>query len=204
MQIFDHLTQINSAVAFYRTTIIGILVICAAILVYMYVHTEKRISQATDVAYVLNADGDVAIASRIRAADMKQVEAVAHVRLFILLFFDVDKNTVEQRIETAYSLGNNCIFALKQRFEQDNWYTKMRQYNIIQSVSFKDVKCVSAEPLIVNADFTVNITSEVQPRPQEYLVNISFTIESTNERTIENPHAMAITNIDIKNFNLKS
>lgn len=203
MKIFDHLTQIGNAVKFYRATIIIILAACAAMMIYMYIHTEERISEASKTAYVLNADGDVSIATRIRAADFKGIEAIAHVKLFISLFFDVDRFTVEQRIKSAFALGNSSIYALKQKFDQDNWFTNMRQYNISQRVQFSTVQCRSEQPLVIDADFTVTITSDVQRKPQEYQVNIAFTLEETKERTVENPHALSITNIVINNFNLK-
>lgn len=203
MKIFEHLTQINNAVAFYRSTTIVSLAVCAGALIYMYVHTEARLAEATSVAYILNNDGDVAIATRIRAADFRKIEAEAHVRMFIMLFFDVDKYSFEQRINSSYALGNSAIYALKQRFDRDNWFTNMRQYNISQSVLINKISCTATEPLTVNADFLVTITSEVNRKPQEYAVNISFVLEPTKERTADNPHAMAITKIDFNNFNLK-
>ena len=176
MKIFEHLTQLDNAVGFYRKGIIAILIVCTILMTAMYIHTETRILQATSSAYILNQDGDVAIATRIRAAEFRKIEAEAHVRLFIMLFFDIDKYTYEQRISSTYALGNSSIYALKQRFDKDNWFTNMRQYNISQSVHSK---------------------------PQIYEVSITFYLEETKERTRENPHALAITKIDFKNFNLK-
>lgn len=195
MKIFEHLTQLDNAVGFYRKGIIAILIVCAILMTAMYIHTETRILQATSSAYILNQDGDVAIATRIRAAEFRKIEAEAHVRLFIMLFFDIDKYT--------YALGNSSIYALKQRFDKDNWFTNMRQYNISQSVQITDLKCVAENPLAVDAIFTVTITSEVHSKPQIYEVSITFYLEETKERTRENPHALAITKIDFKNFNLK-
>lgn len=203
MKIFEHLTQLDNAVGFYRKGIIAILIVCALLMTAMYIHTESRILQATSSAYILNQDGDVAIATRIRAADFRKIEAEAHVRLFIMLFFDIDKYTCEQRISSTYALGNSSIYALKQRFDKDNWFTNMRQYNISQSVQITDLKCVAEEPLTVDAIFTVTITSEVHTKPQVYELSITFFLEQTKERTRENPHALAITKIDFKNFNLK-
>lgn len=115
MKIFEHLTQLDNAVGFYRKGIIAILIVCAIFMTAMYIHTETRILQATSSAYILNQDGDVAIATRIRAAEFRKIEAEAHVRLFIMLFFDIDKYTYEQRISSTYALGNSSIYALKQR-----------------------------------------------------------------------------------------
>ena len=140
----------------------------------MYIQTETRILQATSSAYILNPDGDVAIATRIRAAEFRKIEAEAHVRLFIMLFFDIDKYTYEQRISSTYALGNSSIYALKQRFDKDNWFTNMRQYNISQSVQITDLKCVAENPLAVDAIFTVTITSEVHSKPQIYEVSHSI------------------------------
>ena len=86
MKIFEHLTQLDNAVGFYRKGIIAILIVCAILMTAMYIHTETRILQATSSAYILNQDGDVAIATRIRAAEFRKIEAEAHVRLFIMLF----------------------------------------------------------------------------------------------------------------------
>ena len=109
MKIFEHLTQLDNAVGFYRKGIIAILIVCAILMTAMYIHTETRILQATSSAYILNQDGDVAIATRIRAAEFRKIEAEAHVRLFIMLFFDIDKYTYEQRISSTYALGNSSI-----------------------------------------------------------------------------------------------
>ena len=140
MKIFEHLTQLDNAVGFYRKGIIAILIVCAILMTAMYIHTETRILQATSSAYILNQDGDVAI------AEFRKIEAEAHVRLFIMLFFDIDKYTYEQRISSTYALGNSSIYALKQRFDKDNWFTNMRQYNISQSVQITDLKCVAENP----------------------------------------------------------
>ena len=72
MKIFEHLTQLDNAVGFYRKGIIAILIVCAILMTAMYIHTETRILQATSSAYILNQDGDVAIATRIRAARSRQ------------------------------------------------------------------------------------------------------------------------------------
>lgn len=104
MKIFEHLTQLDNAVGFYRKGIIAILIVCAILMTAMYIHTETRILQATSSAYILNQDGDVAIATRIRAAEFRKIEAEAHVRLFIMLFFDIDKYTYEQRIAAPMPL----------------------------------------------------------------------------------------------------
>lgn len=72
MKIFEHLTQLDNAVGFYRKGIIAILIVCAILMTAMYIHTETRILQATSSAYILNQDGDVAIATRIRAARVLQ------------------------------------------------------------------------------------------------------------------------------------
>lgn len=61
MKIFEHLTQLDNAVGFYRKGIIAILIVCAIFMTAMYIHTETRILQATSSAYILNQDGDVAI-----------------------------------------------------------------------------------------------------------------------------------------------
>ena len=166
MKIFEHLTQLDNAVGFYRKGIVAILIVCAILMTAMYIHTETRILQATSLAYILNQDG-------------------------------------EQRINSTYALGNSSIYALKQRFDKDNWFTNMRQYNISQSVQITNLTCVAEEPLTVDAMFTVTITSEVHSKPQIYEVSITFYLEETKERTRENPHALAITKIDFKNFNLK-
>lgn len=75
MKIFEHLTQLDNAVGFYRKGIIAILIVCAILMTAMYIHTETRILQATSSAYILNQDGDVAIATRIRAAEFRKIEA---------------------------------------------------------------------------------------------------------------------------------
>ena len=59
MKIFEHLTQLDNAVGFYRKGIIAILIVCTILMTAMYIHTETRILQATSSAYILNQDGDV-------------------------------------------------------------------------------------------------------------------------------------------------
>lgn len=43
MKIFEHLTQLDNAVGFYRKGIIAILIVCTILMTAMYIHTETRI-----------------------------------------------------------------------------------------------------------------------------------------------------------------
>ena len=81
MKIFEHLTQLDNAVGFYRKGIIAILIVCTILMTAMYIHTETRILQATSSAYILNQDGDVAIATRIRAAEFRKIDYIVNVVL---------------------------------------------------------------------------------------------------------------------------
>ena len=44
MKIFEHLTQLDNAVGFYRKGIIAILIVCAILMTAMYIHTETDIT----------------------------------------------------------------------------------------------------------------------------------------------------------------
>lgn len=200
MEIFKNIIEIDSAIKFYKSLarITVILSIMAVVCISIYYF--NRLSKMQDNIYILTQEGDIMSANRASAMENRHIEAIAHTRLFIMDFFDLDRFTYQQKISQSYDLGTSCIYNLHQKLVNDGWFTNMEQYNIIQSAVIEDITVQNnVSPYIVNAKFKINVNSEASEQIV-YGIEINFTISEGKSRTKENPHALMITNIEVINF----
>lgn len=200
MEFFKKLTDIHSAIKMYRMLVIITLIACGVICMVMFIIATNKITRSQEKIYVLSPAGTPYEAESISVKENRPIEAQNHARLFVLNFFEIDKFTYEQKIYEAYDLGNTCIYNFHQKLTNDGWYKNMEQYNIIQSVLIKDIRCTTdSAPYMVEVSFTIKITSEASS-DVFYDFDMLLKIEEKGkERTPTNPNALSINDITIGN-----
>jgi hypothetical protein len=198
---FQSLAEVNVANKFYKG--VAIVSICAAALVCVlcFAYANKAIESERNKIYTLDGEGNVMTMSRSTVAEKRPVEAVAHARLLLMYLFDIDRFTYKERLDKAYNLGNNCIYAVYKEQEAGGWYLDVEQYNARSTLLIHSLTCESSSPpYVVAVDFSVVINSDITKNKRYALTWELVMEEGTVERTEQNPHNLMVTQVRKKKF----
>lgn len=202
-QFYEYIKNLELFVQFNKKlTILGVC-IGGIVPLVMFIIFTTAMKNRDETIWILTADGDVISAHAGKVKENRHLEAIAHSKMFVNTFFELDRFTVDKNIASAYDLGGTCIHALYQKMEADSWFSQIKQYNVRQSVIIDQAECLNAEiPYQIRILFRVQIVSEVSPEPSYTSMDIIFTVlESNGLRTKNNPHALLIEKISIESFN---
>lgn len=201
-KFFDYLTDIDLSIKFYKKLVLFSVSTAIGVPLVMFFLFTNSIKEKEQTIFIMDKAGNVFSAQASLVKENRYLEAVAHAQLFVNTFFEVDRFTCDRNLAQAYDLGGSCIHALYTKMESDSWFSKIKQYNVRQSVLIDNAECVSTEaPFLVGVHFRVQIISEASPEPAYTDIELVLTIAETNGiRTETNPHALTIENIEIPSF----
>ncbi len=175
-----------------------VLAIISGIIVSLW--ANNKIAENEKYIYVLTKDGKAIGAEYLSLSNNRQYEAQAITRNFLYLFFQVSGDTYEDQILEAFNLGNNSIKELYAHFNNDGWWRKLQDYDLIQTVKIKDLEVIqNSNPYIINAKFETNIRKP-DNTSSSFEIEMTFTIEDVEKRTKENTFGLSINKIETKLF----
>lgn len=203
--LFEYMADTALANKFYkRLALLCLSMLVAASIFYALLYTYQS-NKWQQTIYVMNKEGQTFSANAGNVKETRHLEAMDHTKQFVKNFFEVDRFTLDRNIAIAYDMGGSCIHALYGKLDKESWFSKIKQYNVRQSVLIDQTECVSLnEPYKVRILFQVQIISEAAPDPSYYQIEMIFTMSnistSSNVRPENNIHNLMIENIDILTF----
>jgi hypothetical protein len=199
-KFFNNLTQINIASKFYRMFAVLCLFCTLGVVLFAFFFTNSRITAERESIYILDENGNIYWANKGRVQENRPLEAKAHVNLYLLYFFEIDKFTYRERINKALDLGTTAIYDLYIKLDKEGWYKDIEQYNVKQFIISSVVECNSTvAPYVVDAKFSLQISSDVST-PEIYAIDLLFEVKERMERMDSNPHALEITKLTVNRW----
>jgi hypothetical protein len=200
MSIFDRLTEVNSAVKFYKTLALTSVILMFSGFCFGFIYFTHLASKVRSEMWALEPDGMVRKGMLTSVEQNRQVEAEAHCKMFVTLFFQIDKFTYKDRINQAFDLGNSCIYDLYNKLEKDKWFENIVQYNVVQTVTGIKAKCTrDMAPFTVSVEFDLRLDSDAAD-VKNYMIAIDCEVQEGNGRTPQNPHSLSISKLTVKKF----
>lgn len=203
MTIFDKLTNLATQSKIIKLTV----VISISLVIIGWVTTviifASYLSTQSQKIYLINSDGSILTASQIDTNQSRPKEAEAHVRLFIKLFFEVNKLSYVSNYNQSLDLGGSSIRNLYNQLETNGWIKELVSNNYIVAVDIKKIHTTnSSSPYVVTSEFTVSLESEITTSTT-YDLALTFTVRagSGNNRHLNNPHDMQIDDINVIQWN---
>lgn len=203
MTIFDKLTNLatnSKIIKFTVVTSISLIIIGWISTIVIFI---THINNQSQKIYLINSDGSVLTASQIDTSQSRPKEAEAHVRLFIKLFFEVNKLSYVSNYNQSLDLGGSSIRNLYNQLETNGWIKELVSNNYIVAVDIKKIMTTnSSSPYVVTSEFTVSLESEITTSTT-YDLSLTFTVRagSGNNRHLNNPHDMQIDDINVIKWN---
>jgi hypothetical protein len=200
MRIVDHLTEINSAVRFYKTLALTAVILMFLGFCFGFVYLTHLSSKARSEMWALEPDGSVRRGILTSVEQNRPVEAEAHCKMFINLFFQIDKFTYRDRINQAFDLGNTSIYDLYSKLERDRWFENIVQYNVVQTVTGLKASCMrESAPYIVTLEFDLRLDSDAAD-VKYYTISMDCEVQEGSGRTKQNPHSLTISRLTVRKF----
>lgn len=204
MGIFEKLRDVQTSQKTIRIIVRTLIIAFVTVVIAMWVMMQQQINDATNSVYILTSQGDVLQANKTDQSTSRPIEAKAHVRQFIELFFSITKLNYIDNINRSFDLGGDILPVLYQKLDAEGWYTKITQYNVIQNVSIQSIEITSdvMPPYKITAVFFIKAETDAA-EPQTIDVTINFEVRNGGgERNDKNPHNMMIDKLDIINWTL--
>lgn len=203
-KFIENLKNVSDANKILKQAIIILLIGTIILNISLFIYCFSVISKSKQEIYVLTKDGKSISAELMNISEKRDIEAIAMSKMFIYLFFELDKWNYEQKINESFKLGGKCIVELYSKFKNDEWFKKLTQYNIIQTVTIEKVyNNTQSSPYSVTCEFKVKIITELTQDPTYYSINMILSINESigsQSRTEANPYALMINNIEITKF----
>ena len=111
-------------------TVIGT-VVTGMTSVFMVIKLHKEL---VNNAFVVNTEGSVIPLKLVNQQENLEVEAMAHLELFHIYFYDIDASNYEKNLEKSLWLGNSSVDALYRQKKADGVYNRLLQYSLVQKV----------------------------------------------------------------------
>jgi hypothetical protein len=201
MNIFDQLTEVNSAVKFYKRLALVSVILMFSGFCFGFVYFIHISSKVRSEMWALEPDGTVRKGILTSVEENRPIEAEAHCKMFTNLFFQIDKFTYKDRLNQAFDLGNSCIYDLYNKLEKDRWFENIVQYNVVQTVTGLKAKCTrDTAPYTVSVEFDLRLDSDASD-VKNYMISIACEVqEGQTARTPQNPHSLTISKITVRKF----
>lgn len=204
--LFTYMQDTAISNKFYKRLALVSVTLTVIVTVFYALYYTSTVTRLSQTIYITNKGGEITEANGTSVHEVRHLEAIDHAKQFVRLFFEVDQFTVDRNLTNAYDLGGSCIHGLYQKFNQDTWFSKIKQYNVRQSILIDKVECINTDnPYKVSLDFRVQVISEATSTPDIYTISMVFTIvdalQSGGSRTENNIHGLMIESIDILTFN---
>lgn len=206
-KLFEYMTDTALANKFYKRLALLCLSLLVAVSIFYAVFYTYKANKWMQTIYVMNKEGQTFSANAGNVEETRHLEALDHAKQFVKNFFEVDRFTLDRNMAIAYDMGGSCIHSLYVKLDKESWFSKIKQYNVRQSILIDQAECISKEePYKVRVLFRVQIISEAAPDPSYYQIEMAFTMSnisaSSNIRPENNIHNLMIENIDILTFKL--
>lgn len=169
-------------------------VVCAllssAFSLWMAFTTNKN---ALDSAFAINNDGSIIPLKLVTQKENFNVEALAHLELFLNYFYNIDASNYEKNLKKALWLGNSSIDNLYRQKKADGVYNRLLQYSLVQKVLSIDSNLVENNGLY---SFTTTTLFEIN---RGNIIDTYELLSSGNLILVDrnfpnNPHGLLITN----------
>lgn len=99
--------------------------------VWLVFRTYKN---ALHSAFAINTDGSIIPLKLVTQKENFKVEALAHLELFHIYFYNIDASNYEKNLEKALWLGNSSVDNLYRQKKADGVYNRLLQYSLVQKV----------------------------------------------------------------------
>lgn len=106
-------------------------VITAVVAIFMVAHIYK---QSVNNAFMVNTDGQVIPLQLVSQKENLEVEAKAHLELFLTYFYNIDASNYEKNLAKALWLGDSTVDAIYRQKKSDGVYNRLLQYSLVQRV----------------------------------------------------------------------
>lgn len=200
---FKALINGNASTKTGRTIFIGLLVINIVSLIVFTVFIFAQQASYSKQVYMINSSGDMFQIDKVTAKTYRPMEAKAHVRSFIELFYNLNKLNYENQILRALNLGGNDLVMHFNALKEKDYFTTLVKDNIIQVVENLELEMISTEhPYIVRAKFNVILEPDNYTR-ETYRISELFTVRNGSDKAVEedkNPHNMSIIKLTIEDW----
>lgn len=91
-------------------------------------------NKALNNAFAINTDGSVIPLKWVAQKENLRAEALAHLELFHIYFYNIDASNYEKNLEKALWLGNSSVDNLYRQKKADGVYNRLLQYSLVQKV----------------------------------------------------------------------
>ena len=177
--------------------IVWLVVICAfSSVVIIKFKSDKTVKEALQKTLVLDSKGEVIPLSWIDRNENIHIEIQNHLDHFLRYFYEYDGMSYKRRIEEhALWLGDKSVEDLYIKRTNDNWYDKVKQFQITQTLFFnpEDIQVAgNKEPYRFRVDATLVIKQGLDKKAYQFTATGNIALVDRNYPL--NPHGLLITN----------
>ena len=152
--------------------------------------TNKK---ALNSAFAINNDGSIIPLKLVTQKENFQVEALAHLDLFHIYFYNIDATNYEKNLEKALWLGNGSVADLYRQKKADGVYNRLLQYSLVQKVLSIDSRITEnngSYSFTTTTIFEINRGSIIDT----YELVSTGNLIMVDRNFPNNPHGLLITN----------
>jgi len=130
-----------------RFIVLAVIIMAMLSTIISSVISYKMYDKSLNGSFAIGKDGEVIPLQWVHQKENLEVEALEHLRLFHIYFYDIDATNFEMNIEKALWLGNSTVDNVYRQKKADGVYNRLMQYSLVQKVISIDSEIdLKAEP----------------------------------------------------------
>lgn len=145
-------------------------------------------------ALTIDKNGDILPLRYININDALKIRSAHHVEMFLKYFYQYDKTSFESQMQKALWLADESAENIYLLLQNENWFEKVMQYNLIQEIEVKpDNIFIEGDkvPFTFKASCIVRVIQQGQAK--SYQLECSGVISKVHENYPLNPHGFLIS-----------